>query len=135
MTEYAESHGNSTSGGSKIIPLTFGDILILGLNTDDSTRRIKGPNKPINSQQERAEILSALEDINYIVFFDENDPCTLIEKIKPDIHVKGGDYNPNNYENMPEARIINEYGGQIKIVSIIEGKSTSNIIDRIKEGS
>jgi len=110
----------------------FGDVLILGLNTDSSVRRLKGPERPIVNEKERAEILSALEFVDYIVFFDEDDPCKIISEIKPDIHVKGGDYDPNDYKNMPEAKVVHEYGGKVEIIKIIEGKSSSSIIEKIK---
>jgi len=111
---------------------SFGDILILGLNTDESVKRLKGPSRPIVNEKERAEVLSALEFIDYIVFFDEDDPCKIISEIKPDIHVKGGDYDPNDYENMPEAKVVHDYGGKVEIIKIIEDKSSSSIIEKIK---
>jgi len=111
---------------------SFGDTLILGLNTDYSIKLVKGENRPINSQEERAEVLAAIEDIDYIVFFGEETPCNLIKALKPDIHVKGGDYDP---EKIPEAEIIKEYGGEIKIVDLFKDKSTTHLIEKIKNGS
>ncbi|MEM4259830.1 MAG: D-glycero-beta-D-manno-heptose-7-phosphate kinase [Candidatus Woesearchaeota archaeon] len=111
---------------------SFGDILVVGLNTDESIKKIKGPERPIINQEDRAEILSSLDCVDYIVFFDENNPCEIISEIKPDIHVKGGDYNPNDYKNMPEAKIVHEYGGEVKIINLVDGKSTTNIINKIK---
>lgn len=111
---------------------SFGDVLILGLNSDKSVGRLKGPERPIIKEHERADILSSLECVDYVVFFDGDDPCSLISMIKPDIHVKGGDYSPSDYGSMPEAKLVEEYGGKIELVRIVEGKSTSEIIKKIK---
>lgn len=107
---------------------TFGDILIVGLNSDNSIRKIKGPLRPIIPDHERIQLISALHYPDYVIIFHEDDPCNVISKIKPDIHVKGGDYNPEDFEKMPEAKIIKEYGGEIKIIKILEGFSTTNIL-------
>jgi len=111
---------------------SFGDVLILGLNSDKSVGRLKGPERPIIKEHERADILSSLECVDYVVFFDGDDPCNLISMIKPDVHVKGGDYSPADYHSMPEAKLVEEYGGKIELVSIVDGKSTSEIIKKIK---
>ena len=108
-----------------------GEILIVGLNTDDSVKRIKGPKRPINNQHDRAEVIASIESVDYIVFFNEDTPEKMIKMIKPDIHVKGGDYDPNDYKTMPEAKIVHSYGGKVHIVKIVEGKSTTNIINKI----
>jgi len=111
---------------------SFGDILIVGLNTDDSIKRLKGPERPINPENERVQVISALSPVDYIVLFEEDTPCNAISILMPDIHVKGGDYDPNDYEKMPEAKIINEYGGEVKIIPLVKGHSTTNIIKKIK---
>jgi len=110
---------------------TFGDILILALNTDDSIKRVKGPGRPIINQHDRAELLLALEYIDYIVFFSENTACNAISKIKPDIYVKGDDYKQKDYEEWPESKIVQDYGGKVKFVNLVKGRSTTDIIDRI----
>jgi len=107
----------------------YGDVLVLGLNTDDSIKRLKGPSRPIINQQERIKILSALEYVNYIVLFDENNPYNLIKRIKPDIHVKGEDYKE---KTMPEAKIVKSYGGKIVLLPLTTNISTTNIINKIK---
>ncbi len=112
---------------------SFGDILILGLNTDKSIKIIKGENRPLNIQIDRARVIAALELVDYVVLFDESTPCEIISKIKPDIHVKGGDYDPTDFENMPEAEVINEYGGKIEVVPLLKTKSTTNIIKKISK--
>ncbi len=114
---------------------SFGDLLILGLNTDDSIRRLKGSQRPIVSQDDRAELLASLDCVDYIVFFEEDDPGSLIALFQPTVHVKGGDYDPNNYESMPEAKIVHGYGGRVEVVNLVAGKSTSNIVSRIQESS
>lgn len=107
-----------------------GDILIVGLNTDSSVRKLKGPTRPINNEEERSEIMSSLEFVDYVTLFEEDTPVKIISELKPDIHVKGGDYNPYDYKQMPEAKIVHEYGGKIHIVKILDGKSTTNIIKK-----
>lgn len=107
----------------------LGDILVIGLNSDASVRRLKGKERPINNQNDRAELLSALEFVDYIVIFDEDTPYELIKKIQPDVLVKGGDYNPDNVvgKDIVEAR-----GGELRLLQFVEGKSTTNIINKIK---
>ena len=108
----------------------LGDILIVGLNSDASVKRLKGPERPVNNQDDRAEMLSSLEFVDYVVIFDEDTPYELIKKIQPDVLVKGGDYNPDNVvgKDIVEAR-----GGELKLLHFVEGKSTTNIINKIKK--
>lgn len=104
----------------------LGDILIVGLNSDDSVRRLgKGPRRPYNSLCDRAEVLSALRYVDAVVAFDETTPEALIGILKPEVHVKGGDYRP---DDLPEAKIIREYGGEIVIFPTLEGKSSTAIL-------
>ena len=110
----------------------FGDVLILGLNSDESIQIIKGPDRPINCENERIEVLSNISPIDYIVLFNGTTPEKLISKIKPDIHVKGGDYNLGDLTSIPEAKIVEQYGGVVKIVDIYKNKSTTNILNIIK---
>ena len=108
----------------------LGDILIIGLNSDTSVKRLKGEDRPINSELDRAELLCALEYVDYVTIFDEDTPYELIKIIQPDILVKGGDYNPDNVvgKDIVEAR-----GGKLELISFVDGKSTTNIINKIKE--
>jgi rfaE bifunctional protein nucleotidyltransferase chain/domain len=108
-----------------------GDILIVGLNSDESVRKIKGENRPIMGEEERAEILASLEMVDFVVIFEETVPDELIRLIKPDIHIKGGDYK--SPEELPEAELVRSLGGEVIIVEGVEGKSTSNIIKTILE--
>lgn len=108
---------------------SYGDMLILGLNSDSSVRKLKGPKRPINNQDDRAEVMAALGFIDYVVVFDEDTPVNLLSQIKPDVHVKGGDYDINN---LPEAKTVMAAGGRVEFVSFVEGKSTTNIIEKSK---
>ena len=106
----------------------LGDCLILGLNSDQSVRTLKGPTRPINNQDDRAEVLSALSAVNYVVIFEEPTAEKLIAQIKPNIYVKGGDYN---IKDLPEATIVAQYGGKTILIPEVPGKSSSNIIKKI----
>lgn len=107
----------------------LGDILIIGLNSDSSVQRLKGSERPINSEMERAEMLGALSFVDYVVLFNEDTPLELITRIKPDILVKGGDYAPDEVVGKKE---VEERGGKLVLIPFVEGKSTTNIIKRIK---
>ena len=107
----------------------LGDCLILGLNSDQSVRILKGPTRPINNQQDRAEVLSALSAVDYVVVFEEPTAEKLIAEIKPALYVKGGDYN---VKDLPEAKIIAQYGGKTVLIPEVQGKSSSNIIKKMK---
>lgn len=108
---------------------SFGDCLVLGLNSDASVRRIKGPSRPINNEQDRAEVIDALACVDYVVIFDEPTAEALITKVHPDIYVKGGDYT---IETLPEGQIVQAYGGRVELVSLVEGRSTTNVIKKIQ---
>ncbi len=107
----------------------FGDILIVGLNSDSSVKKLKGPSRPINSEYDRAEVLLGLKSTDYVIVFEEETPTKLLEKIKPDVYTKGADYT---LETLPEASVVAKYGGQVKFIDLVEGKSTTKIIDKIK---
>ena len=108
---------------------TFADILIVCLNSDVSVKKIKGPDRPVNCENDRAEILCALSCVDYVVLFDESSPEKLLCEIKPDVHTKGADYT---VETLPEAKAIMENGGRIEFISFVEGKSTTSIIEKMK---
>ncbi len=105
---------------------SFGDILILGLNSNNSVRRLKGINRPINSQDDRVYILTSLEVVDYVVIFDDDTPFDLIKLIKPDVLVKGGDYEGKEIVGQQIAK-------EVKLVKFIDGISTSKIIQRIQK--
>ncbi len=107
----------------------LGDVLFLGLNSDDSVRRLKGELRPVNSEEDRAEVLSALRFIDYVVIFEENDPGKLIETIKPHILVKGGDYNA---DEVIGGDFVKNSGGEVVILPFVPGKSTTSLIEKLK---
>lgn len=107
---------------------TFGDVLVVGLNTDESVRKLKGSSRPINNQDDRAEVLLGLKAVDYVIFFGENTAENLIAELKPDVYVKGGDYT---LDTLPEAKIVQSYGGHVELVNLVAGKSTTNIIEKI----
>lgn len=108
----------------------LGDILIVGINSDRSVRKLKGDSRPIQNEHDRAYIVGALRSVSYTVIFDEDTPCELLEMIRPDIHVKGGDYLP---KSLPEAHIVQENGGEIIILSFKDGVSTTKIVERMQK--
>lgn len=105
----------------------LGDVLILGLNSDASVRRLKGETRPVNSEADRAEVVGALVSVDYVVIFGEDTAEELIAKVQPAVYAKGGDYT---LETLPEARIVESYGGEVAFIPLVEGKSTTNIIAR-----
>lgn len=106
------------------------DCLILFLNTDRSVKSLKGDSRPIVPEKERAIVVAGLECINYVCLFDEKTPCNVIEKVKPNIWIKGADYRG---VDIPEKTIIEEYGGNIDFVDMVDGCSSTNIIEKIKK--
>jgi rfaE bifunctional protein nucleotidyltransferase chain/domain len=108
----------------------LGDVMILGLNTDSSVHRIKGPTRPINCKGDRAEVLSALKSIDYVVLFDEETPINLISTIVPDFLVKGGDYIA---EEVVGYDVVKNNGGETVIIPLLEGRSTTKIIEKISK--
>ena len=110
----------------------FADVMIVCLNSDVSVKKIKGPDRPINCEEDRAEILCALSCVDYVVLFDESSPEKLLCEIKPDVHTKGADYT---LETLPEAKSIIANGGRVEFISFVEGKSTTNVIKKIEAKS
>lgn len=106
-----------------------GDVLILGLNTDNSVHRLKGATRPIQDEQSRAMIIASLLCVDYVVLFDEDTPYELIKNIQPDVLVKGADYKK---ENIVGYDIVTKKGGVVETIEFLEGYSTSNIIKKIK---
>ena len=109
----------------------LGDILIIAINSDSSTKQLKGPERPINNQEVRAETLAALEFIDYIVIFNETNPTKILSEIKPNIHVKGGDYKLNQ---IVEKNIVEKNNGKIVLIPETKGYSTTDIISKILKG-
>ena len=109
---------------------TFGDYLIVLLNSDKSVKSIKGPSRPVNNEMDRAEILSALRCVDYVVLFDEDSPRNLLDEMKPDVYTKGADYT---METLPEADIMKKNGTRVEFIDFVEGKSTTKTIEKMKE--
>ncbi|MGA2298608.1 MAG: D-glycero-beta-D-manno-heptose 1-phosphate adenylyltransferase [FCB group bacterium] len=105
-----------------------GNILIIGLNSDESVRRLKGRHRPINEETDRALVLSALRSVDYVCIFDEDTPLELIKLLKPDVLVKGGDYTE---ETIVGADFVKSTGGKVVIVPLVPGKSTTELLSRI----
>ncbi len=106
----------------------LGDVLIVGLNTDDSVRRIKGDKRPIINQDERAEIISNLKPVDYVVFFDEDTPAELINELVPDILIKGADWKA---DEIVGGETVLANGGEVKTIEFVNDQSTSQIIELI----
>ena len=108
----------------------LGDILIIGINSDDSVRKLKGDSRPINTLNDRAYVLSGLTIVDYIIAFDELTPLKLISQVLPDILVKGGDYK---IDEIVGNDFVEKNGGIVKTVPFLDGASTTDIINKIKE--
>ena len=106
----------------------LGDILVVCLNSDRSVKALKGDSRPLNNENDRAEVLAALGCVDFVAIFDEDTPVNYLAQIKPDIHTKGGDYDINT---LPEAKVITDNGGRVEFISFVEGKSTTNIISKM----
>lgn len=101
-----------------------GDVLVVGLNSDDSVRRLKGPTRPVNTQGDRALVLAALESVSYVCIFNEDTPYNLIKAVRPDVLVKGGDYKPSEI-------VGREFAGKVVRFALLKGRSTTGIIKKV----
>jgi rfaE bifunctional protein nucleotidyltransferase chain/domain len=108
-----------------------GDFLILCLNTDNSVRRIKGPGRPIMNQEDRAELILSLGFVDYIVYLEEDTASSIIAQIEPHVYVKGEDYRGKDNESWPEAKLVKDYGGEVKLIDLYKGRSTTDIVEKI----
>jgi bifunctional protein rfaE, domain II len=108
----------------------LGDVLVVGVNSDASVKVNKGDKRPINSEKNRAYVLLGTKFVDYAVIFDEKTPEKLLDVLKPDVHVKGGDYKK---EDLPETKIVEGNGGEVKILSFVDNVSTTQIINKIIE--
>jgi D-beta-D-heptose 7-phosphate kinase/D-beta-D-heptose 1-phosphate adenosyltransferase len=107
----------------------FGDFLVVGLNSDDSVRRLKGPDRPVNDEDERSHVLGAIGAVGAIVVFDEDTPLKLLEAIRPDVLCKGADYT---HDEVVGAELIESYGGRVELIDLVAGKSTTETIARLR---
>jgi D-glycero-beta-D-manno-heptose 1-phosphate adenylyltransferase len=107
----------------------LGDLLIVGINSDLSVKKLKGESRPICQESARARQLAGLESVDFVCVFEESTPEKWLGEVRPDIHVKGGDYQP---QNLPETRVVESLGGKVTCLSLIQGYSTSDMIHKIK---
>jgi D-beta-D-heptose 7-phosphate kinase/D-beta-D-heptose 1-phosphate adenosyltransferase len=107
----------------------LGDVLIVAVNSDASVRRLKGPERPVNRIEDRIAVLAALSCVDYVVVFDDDSPAALIEAVRPDLYVKGGDYHP---DTVPEAPLVRRLGGEVRTLTYLPDRSTSALIERIR---
>lgn len=103
-----------------------GDVLVVGLNSDESVRRLKGPTRPVNKQADRALVLAALESVSYVCIFNEDTPYNLIKTVRPDVLVKGGDYKPSEI-------VGREFAGRVVRFALLKGRSTTGIIKKVSK--
>jgi len=110
----------------------LGRSLLVGVNTDASAQRLhKGPNRPLNKQLDRAWVLAALESVSAVMLFDEDTPCALLQRVRPDVYVKGGDYD---IEALEETRLVRSWGGRAQALKFVDGYSTSALVRRLEDG-
>lgn len=114
----------------------LGDVLAVGVNSDDSVRRLKGDLRPLIPQDERAEILAALACVDLVTVFDEDTAAQLVADIHPAVYVKGGDYSsePSSSSFPIEGHIVLQYGGKVQIIDFVPGRSTTEIVERLRKG-
>ncbi|MCG6148850.1 D-glycero-beta-D-manno-heptose 1-phosphate adenylyltransferase [Leptospira levettii] len=110
----------------------LGDYLWIGVNSDESVRRLKGESRPINSCEDRMMVLAALSSVDFVSSFSEDTPLEILKKVRPSIHSKGGDYQ---IETLPEYKILKEMGADIQILPFVSGKSTTKILEKAKSPS
>ena len=108
----------------------LGDLLIVGINSDESVRRLKGENRPLNSETDRAEVVAALRWVDYTFVFREDNPVRFVEELKPDVHAKGGDYT---LDRIIERKAVEAGGGKVVLLGMVKGKSTTGLINQFKD--
>ena len=106
-----------------------GDLVVVGLNSDSSVRALKGPERPVNKENDRAAVLSGLETVDFVTLFDELDPLELIKQIRPDVLIKGADWKP---ENVIGRDVVESYGGKLMLAPLVEGRSSSKTIEKMR---
>jgi D-glycero-beta-D-manno-heptose 1-phosphate adenylyltransferase len=108
----------------------LGAALLVGVNSDSSARQLgKGPGRPLNGEYDRVSVIAALESVSYVTLFDETTPCELIRRCRPDVYVKGGDYD---IETLEETRLVRSWGGRSLSIPLVPGYSTSALVRRIR---
>jgi len=110
----------------------LGAALLVAVNSDASARTLgKGPDRPLNREMDRAMVIAALQSVDHVVLFDEPTPCELIERIRPDVYVKGGDYD---VDRLREAELVRSWGGRAVAIPFVDGYSTTRLVERIRKG-
>jgi rfaE bifunctional protein nucleotidyltransferase chain/domain len=111
----------------------LGDALAVALNDDDSVRRLKGPGRPVNSADDRAEVLGGLESVDFVCIFGEDTAMSVVQSVRPAVYVKGGDYSPQPSDPTfpPEGNEVLSYGGEVRIIDLLPGRSTSGLLQRL----
>jgi len=110
----------------------LGAALLVAVNSDASARRLgKGPDRPLNREMDRALVVAHLQSVDHVVLFDEPTPCELIERVRPDVYVKGGDYD---VDRLREAELVRGWGGRAVAIPFVEGYSTTQLVERIRSG-
>jgi rfaE bifunctional protein nucleotidyltransferase chain/domain len=110
----------------------LGDVVVVGVNGDDSVKRLKGAGHPVVPQAERAEVLAALACVDRVLIFHEDTPCAVLGRLRPDVHCKGEDYGPPSGRPIPEAEIVLAYGGRVAFLKFTPGASTSDLLRLLK---
>jgi rfaE bifunctional protein nucleotidyltransferase chain/domain len=110
----------------------LGDVLVVGVNSDESVRRLKGLGRPVVPAAERAEVLAALACVDHVVIFEESTPETALRRLEPDIHCKGADYAPPHGKPVPERAVVEAYGGRVEFLPLVPSRSTSALIRRLE---
>ena len=108
-----------------------GDVLVVGVNSDASVRQIKGPTRPVNGEGDRAELLAGLACVDAVVIFGEDTPEVSLARLTPEVHCKGADYAPPHGKPIPEAAVVEAYGGTIRFIPLVPGHSTTGTIEKL----
>jgi rfaE bifunctional protein nucleotidyltransferase chain/domain len=109
----------------------LGDVLVVGVNTDDAVTDLKGPDRPLVPAAERAELVASLRPVDYAIVFSGPTPEAILDEVRPDVHTKGAEYAPPNGKPMPEREVVERYGGRIEFLPLVPGRSTSELVERI----
>jgi D-beta-D-heptose 7-phosphate kinase/D-beta-D-heptose 1-phosphate adenosyltransferase len=111
----------------------LGDVFIVGLNSDASVRRLKGSGRPLVSEVERAEMLAALECVDHMLVFTDDEPSDVLGKLRPDVHSKGAEYAPPHGRSLPERAVVEAYGGRVVFLPLVDGLSTTELLRRVRQ--
>jgi D-beta-D-heptose 7-phosphate kinase / D-beta-D-heptose 1-phosphate adenosyltransferase len=108
---------------------SLGDVLVVGVNSDESVRRLKGPGRPVNGEEDRAAVVAAIGCVEYVTIFHDDTPVRLLAALRPDLYVKGGDYDA---ATLPERPVVERYGGRVVTVGYLPGCSTTGVIEHLR---